>query len=110
MDIARVFEKFEIQDARRRNSFDFPAASAIHGEYRTVDGLTIDFDMAPMGKKDWIRINSVITRNEGSPESVAEAKALTDRTKDWVFRIPEFESVHIKKTRSDVVEPAKHQP
>lgn len=109
-DIARVFEKFEIVGAKRPGKVEFPQDATIHGEFRTIDGLAIEFDETTVGKDDWLRINSVITRNEGSQEAVAEAKALADRTKDWVFRIPEYESVHIKKTRSEVVKRAKRQP
>ncbi len=108
-DIARVFEKFEVHGARKRENVAFPANSTIKGRYRTVDGLEVDFDLAKVGGDDWFRINAATTDNGQSPEALAEAKAIGAHTAGWAFRIPEFESVHLKKSRDQVVEKAKPQ-
>ena len=108
-DIARVFEKFEVHGARKRDNIPFPADATIKGRYRTVDGLEIDFDLATIDGKDWFRFDSVKTDNTQSAEAVAEAKAIREHTAGWAFRIPLFESIHLKKTRDQVVEKAKPQ-
>jgi Domain of unknown function (DUF4340) len=108
-DIARVFEKFEVQGARKRDNVSFPAGATIKGRYRMVDGLEIDFELATVDGTDWLRFDAVTTDNKQSAEAVAEAKAISANSAGWVFRIPEFESVHLKKTRDQVVEKAKPQ-
>lgn len=105
-DIGRALEKFEVHQARHRAEIEFPADATVKGEHQTVDGLTVSFDLATIDGKDWIRFNSA----EGkTSESAAEGKRLMDRVGGWAFMIPEFESIHLKKTRSQVVEKAKPQ-
>lgn len=105
-DIGRALEKFEVHQVRRGTEMEFPADATVKGEHHTADGLTVAFDLAAIGGKDWIRF----TAAEGkSPEASAEAKKLMDRVGGWAFQIPEFESIHIKKTRAQVVEKAKPQ-
>lgn len=108
-DIARVFEDFEIVGAKRRDAVDFPADGTIKGRYRTIDGLEIDFDLATIDGEDWLRFNSAETDNRQSDEAVKEAQTIGARTKGWAFRIPQYESTHLKKTRKQVVEKAKPQ-
>jgi len=108
-DIARVFEKFEIYGAKRREAVAFPADATIRGSFRTTDGLAIEFELAAVGAKDWLRITSAATRNRQSPEADSEANAITAHTAGWTFQIPEFESIHLKKTRDQVVEKTKPQ-
>jgi len=108
-DIARALEKFEIHGARKRDKIDFPADKTIQGAFRAVDGLTIEFELATVDGKDWLRINSATTPPGQSAEADAEARGLAERTKDWVFLVPEFESIHLKKNRAQVVEKAKPQ-
>jgi hypothetical protein len=105
-DIARLLEQFEVDGARKRDSVPFPADATIKGVYRTVDGLEITFDLAMIGGVDWFRINDVTTSGQ-SAEAAAEAKLIRAHAGDWVFRIPEHESTHLKKTRDRVVEKAK---
>jgi Domain of unknown function (DUF4340) len=108
-DIARAFEKFEVHGAQKRGNITFPPDATIKGRYRTADGLEVDFDLARVGDKDWFRINAVTTDNRQSPEAVREAKAIGAKTAGWAFRLPEFESIHLKKSRGQVVEKAKPQ-
>ena len=108
-DIARALEKFEIYGAKRRNTINFPADATIKGRYRTLDGLEIDFDLATIDGKDWLRVNTVATQNRQSTEAAEEAKAISARTAGWAFLVPEFESIHLKKNREQVVEKAKPQ-
>jgi len=108
-DIARAFEKFEVHGARMRDNVPFPPDATIKGRYRTVDGLEIDFELASIDGRDWLRFDSVTTGNTQSAEAMAEAKTIGANTAGWAFRIPEFESIHLKKTRDQVVEKAKPQ-
>jgi hypothetical protein len=108
-DIGRVWEEFEIFGAKKREAIDFPADATIKGRYTAIDGLTILFEMATIDGKDWLRINSVSTTNQRSPEAVAEVKSILDKTKGFAFLIPEFESIHLKKNRSEVVQKSKPQ-
>lgn len=108
-DIARLWEKFEVHGARKRDAVSFPENASIKGRYETADGLIVAFELATVDGKDWLLINSATTDNSQSPEAVAEAKAFADRTRDFVFEIPEFESIHLKKNRAQVVQKTKPQ-
>jgi len=105
-DIARALEKFEVHQVRRRNAVDFPAEATIRGEHQTVDGMTIAFELATIDGKDWIRF---VAAGGQSSAARSEGDAIMQRTQDWAFLIPEFESIHIKKNRSQVVEKVKPQ-
>ena len=105
-DIGRALEKFEVHQVRKRGEVDFRPDATVKGEHHTADGLTLAFELATIAGKDWIRFNSA----EGhSAAASAEGKKLMDRIGGWAFQIPEFESIHIKKTRSQVIEKAKPQ-
>jgi hypothetical protein len=105
-DIGRALEKFEVHQVRRREAIPFPAEATVKGEYHTADGLTVTFELAMIDGKDWIRFNAA---GGQTPEAAAEGKKLMSRLEDWTFQIPEFESIHVKKTRSQVVEKTKPQ-
>ncbi|MGH6620336.1 MAG: hypothetical protein ACREF6_12405, partial [Alphaproteobacteria bacterium] len=105
-DIGRAFEKFEAHQVRRRSAMDFPAGTTIKGEHQTSDGITIAFELTTIGGKDWIRFNAASGQ---SPDAAAEGKKLMEHVGGWAFLIPEFESIHLKKTRSQVIEKAKPQ-
>lgn len=108
-DIARVWETFEIIGAKARDNVSFADDATIEGRYETIDGLIVTFDLTTIDGADWLRINDVATRNTGSPEAVAEAKAFADRTRNFAFKIPEYQSIHLKKNRAQVVRKAKPQ-
>jgi hypothetical protein len=105
-DIARVLEQFEVDAARKRDNVPFPADATIKGRYRTVDGLEITFDLATIDGADWFRIDSVKTSGQ-SEEAKKEAEKIRAHAAGWAFRIPQHESVHLKKNRKQVVEKAK---
>lgn len=108
-DIGRVWEKFEIIGAKKRDAIEFPSDATIKGRYTAKDGLTILFELATIDGKDWLRINSVSTTNQNSPEAAAEVESILAKTKGFAFLIPEYESIHLKKNRSEVVEKSKPQ-
>lgn len=108
-DIGRVWEKFEIIGAKRRDAIEFPPDATIKGQHTAKDGLTLIFELATIDGKDWLRINSVSTSNDQSPEAIAEVDSILAKTKDFVFLIPEYESIHLKKNRSEVVQKSKPQ-
>lgn len=105
-DIGRAFEKFEAHQVRRRSALEFPADATIKGEHQTTDGMTIAFELTTIGGKDWIRFNAA---NGQSSAAAAEGKKLMEHVSDWAFLIPEFESIHLKKTRAQIIEKAKPQ-
>ncbi len=105
-DIGRALEKFEVHQVRRRADMTFQADKTVKGEHHTVDGLTVSFELATIDGKDWIRFNSAKGQSDAA---AAEGKKLMARVEGWAFQIPEFESIHIKKTRSQVIEKAKPQ-
>lgn len=108
-DIGRVWEKFEIIGAKKRDAIEFLSDATIKGRYTAKDGLTILFELATIDGKDWLRINSVSTTNHNSPEAAAEVESIRAITKGFTFLIPEYESIHLKKNRSEVVEKSKPQ-
>jgi hypothetical protein len=108
-DIARVFEKFEVDQARRADKVEFPPNATMKAEYHTIEGMTITLGLTTVGGKAWMRIDAVTT-NGAPPSSLdADKKAIETSTKGWAFLIPESESIHLKKIRSEAVEKTKPQ-
>ncbi len=108
-DIVRVFEKFEIDQAQRADKVKFPPKATIKGAYHTIEGMTINFELTMIDGKGWMRFDSITTDGTPSAGLEADRKAIEANTKGWAFLLPEYESIHLKKTRAETVEKVKPQ-
>jgi Domain of unknown function (DUF4340) len=108
-DIVRVFEKFEVDQAQRAGKIKFLPKATMKGEYHTIEGMTITVELTTIDGKDWMRFDSITA--DGAPSSSLEAdrKAIESSTMGWAFLLPEYESIHLKKLRSETVEKVKPQ-
>ncbi len=107
-DIGRALADLEMIDARRYRPGQFPKGAIIRAEFLTIDGLVVRLEMARQDGADWIRIASVTVSPDRATRSAAgiaeEAAAIRKSTDGWVYSVPEFESVHLKRNRAAIVE------
>ncbi|MCG8546636.1 MAG: DUF4340 domain-containing protein [Alphaproteobacteria bacterium] len=109
-DIGRALADLEMSDARKRHKVPFDADKTTKAEFRTVDGLTIRLELMTVDGEDWLRVASISIGDGPAADMKAlekEIAQISTRTKDWAYQLPEFESVHLKKRRSEVVEEVK---
>lgn len=104
-DIGRALETFEIRDARKADKIPFTVAQTVTGRFETVDDLVIRLQIVTIDKQRWARLDTKETTTP-NVRTQKQAKAIAAATKDWVFRIPEFEAVHIVKPWAEIVEDA----
>ena len=109
-DIGRAIADLEMSDARKRHKIAFDSDKTTKAEFQTVDGLTIHLELTTVDGEDWLRVASISAGNKPASDMKAREKEIAElsaRTKDWAYKLPEFESVHLKKRRDQVVKAAK---
>jgi len=100
--LAFTTEYLDLQDARRRPaSLEDPI-----GQFRveTFDGLVVEAAVHQLGADQWIAFAA------SGPEGVAEAaRAINDRTADWLYQVPEHKANRLTGSLEDLVEPEEPQ-
>lgn len=107
-DIGRALADLEMVDVRKYRPGQFPKGSIIRAEFLTIDGLVVRIEMARQDGADWLRIAEVMVSPDRATRAATgiaeEAAAIRKSTQGWVYSVPEFESVHLKKNRAAIVE------
>lgn len=108
-DIGRALADLEMIDARKYRPGQFPGGAIIRAEFLTIDGLVVRIEMARQDGADWLRIAEVMVSPDRATRAATgiaeEAAAIRKSTRGWIYSVPEFESVHLKKDRAAIVEP-----
>lgn len=107
-DIGQAITDLEMIDARRYRPGQFPKGAIIRAEFLTIDGLVVRIELARQDGADWLRVAEVMASPQLATRAATgiaeEAAAIREKTQGWVYSVPEFESVHLKKDRAAVVE------
>jgi hypothetical protein len=94
-------------------------------EYKTFDGMTLDFRIYQQGKKKWARITASFDAANAAPAPAKDAKkkdasasqlksadevkksveAINARAKEWVYGLADSDLVTLDKKLSDLIEP-----
>ncbi len=102
--IASNLERFFIEDARRAGSVSFPPDQTARAEFQAFDGLLAVAEVVAAEGVGWVRFTFL-----GTGAALSEARALTAKTKDWVYRIAGFRAERLTKRLADMIEPADSQ-
>lgn len=102
--IATNLERFVIEDARRAGAIAFPPDRINRARFETFDGLQAVAEIVFVDGQGWVRF-----RFRGTGAAAAEAQTLTDKTKDWVYRIAGFRGERLTKRRADMLVPADRE-
>lgn len=102
---AIVLTELQLQDLKLADQVAFPADGTTHAQFRTFDGLIVDLDLVEKDGKDWIRLTPT-TKPGASPDAVAEAAALAERTRGYVFSVYSWKVAPLKRTLEDLTEAA----
>lgn len=104
--IATNLEGLVLEDARKAGAVSFTAANTNQAAFETLEGLQIIVETTRNDAGTWARFDFGMT-SEATPSVMAEAKELVERTKGWVYRIPEFRAARFKKTMTELIEPTR---
>jgi hypothetical protein len=99
---AIALSSLDLTDVAPAAKAPIPAQGALTARYRTFGGLEIDLRMVERGKTDWIAVAAT-----GSGKDAAEAKAIEQRVKPWVYAIPSYKADLLKTTLASLLMPAK---
>jgi len=99
--IATNLEAFELEDARRAGAIKFDPARTTRTMFETFDGLRVTAETTPLDGKFWTRFTATA---EG--QLAGEAKAITNATKGWVYRIAGYRAERLTKRFEDMLAPA----
>jgi len=102
--IASNLEGFLIEDARRAGAVPFAPDQIARARFETFDGLRAVAEIVVVDGQGWVRF-----RFSGTGAAAAEARALSKKTKGWVYRIAGFRAERLTKRLADMVEPAKSE-
>jgi len=100
--IATNLESFELEDVRRAGTVKFDPARTTRTVFETFDGLQVTAVSAVVDGKYWTRFAAVAT--VGS-QAGGEAKAITEATKNWVYRIADYRGERLTKRFAAMVIP-----
>lgn len=100
--IATNLEAFELEDARAAKSVPFPHSGTKKTVFETFDGLQITAETTSHQGKFWSRFAFSAQPNSAA---AAEAKELSERTKNWVYQIADYRAARFTKTMSELVAP-----
>jgi hypothetical protein len=100
--IASNLEQFLIEDARRAGTVSFAPGKIARARFETFDGLSSVAEVTIVNQQGWVRFSFSGT----GAAAVSEAQALSDKTRDWVYRIAGFRAERLTKRLVDMLEPA----
>ncbi|MFO1153380.1 MAG: DUF4340 domain-containing protein [Rhodospirillales bacterium] len=96
----------DLDDVKPAAEMEFPAADTTVARIETFDGLVIDLDLLDRNETIWIRLTASAA-DGASPETVAKATALADRTRGWAYQVSSWRISQLRRGLEDLVEPAK---
>lgn len=97
-DIISALSGVELDDVARAGSKTFAPDKTVNVEASTKDGMTVHLDLVEIDGNHWVRIDAAGTD---------AAKAIAEKTKDWVYRLPDYKAKSLRKRQADVIEPNK---
>ncbi len=104
--IATNLEAFELEDVRGAGAIPFPPTKLTRTVFETFNGLQISAETANQHGKNWTRFT--FKPLPGSNDAAkSEARDLSERTKNWVYRIADFRAARLTKTFKGLIQPAR---
>lgn len=104
--IATNLENLLLEDVRKAGTITFTPSSTNKTVFETFDGLEIIVETISNDGGTWARF-ALTAKSDATPSVTAEAKMLTDRTKGWVYRVPDFRAARLTKTMAEMIEPSR---
>lgn len=101
-DIGRSLVDLQLDDVQKDQT-PFDAAATITADVTTFDGLSLKVFLTKRNHEQWLKIEAAGTEGEGAKK----AKAITERTKGWVYKISSYSASSLTKRLKDLVEDAK---
>jgi len=99
-DIGRMFDPFEIADARPAAGFTWPDSGVARAVWTSFDGLTLLAQTVDEGDTHWVRLSA-----DGEGKAKEEADRLNARWSGWIYAVPAYKAGAIRTRRSDLLEP-----
>lgn len=101
--IATNLENFELEDVRLAGAVSFSPERTTVAVFQTFDGLEITVETTTKDGKYWARFSATALPDADSP-AAAEARKLTERTKDWVYRIADYRASRLTQTFTGMID------
>lgn len=99
--IATNLEAFELEDTRRAGAIDFDPNRTARTVFETFDGLVVAAETTHVEGKPWTRFE-ISAKKE---RAAGEARALSEQTKDWVYRIADYRAERLTKQFQEMLAP-----
>lgn len=99
-EVLRMFDPFEIADARPAAAVESPKTGPSRAEWTSFDGLTLTATGFDENDTHWIRLSAA-----GEGPAKAEAERLDAQWSRWLYAVPAYKAGIIRTGRSDIVEP-----
>ena len=103
--LANALEALTFEDVLPASTLSVPAQAA-KAEYSTADGVAVTITLIPRDAEIWAQIVATGTGEEGEKQ----AKAIQDRVKGWVYRLPDWKRQKMQVKLEELLKPKAEAP
>ncbi len=100
-NIGSILEQLEMEDARRASSVEVDFTDALVVEAETFDGLVGTLEIVKRDEIRWLRARFTGKNQQGDKE----AKVLSERTSEWLYMMPAYEVIPVRRRMRDLLIP-----
>lgn len=99
-EVLRMFDPFEIADARPASGAELPKTAISRAEWRSFDGLILTVTGFDGNDTHWVRLAA-----SGEGPAAAGAERLNAQWSGWLYAVPAYKAGIIRTRRADILEP-----
>lgn len=103
--LAGALEGLTFEDVMPASTLPLPAQAA-KAEYSTADGVVVTITLIPRDAEIWAQIAATGTGEEAEKQ----AKAIQDRVKGWVYRLPDWKRQKMQAKLEELLKPKAEAP
>lgn len=105
-NIAAILKGFVLNNVQKAGAVQLDPAQAYVSEYTSKDGISVTLKMWQVDKTQYMTVDASYAGDDASSDAAKQAAAIVERTKGWVYIIPEYQFNQVAKKMAEVTEKA----
>ena len=106
-NIASVVEDLELDDARKEGHVAFDDNNTLSAVYTSRSGLIAKLWLTKVNDAEWLKLEvsakpDAPAPKEGAKSAAEIAKRVTEWTRGWVYRIPDFKAQRLRRNMAEM--------
>lgn len=103
-NIAALLSSFVLNDARRAGDVTLDPAQAIVADFMTNDGIHVVLHLWQADKQHYMTLEAAYVGDKPDSDAAKQAATAAERTKGWVYIIPDYHYEQVSKKMSTFLE------